>query len=165
MYLLASNRKQWFLTFQELPTELTHWEEWVVFPTSYLHTGTPILAAGSSGFWCLTAVQLCSNYHYSWHNVYFQLSLPLLLLVWNAVSIPPRPKRAHLPWLHRCLLLLQGGLLFLSVLRVCHQWVRGICGLPQGCYSLGYPTTLCTSLCPGRSRWSCHQRFAQNQHW
>lgn len=33
---LVSNRKQWFPTFQELPNDLTHWEEWVVLPTSYL---------------------------------------------------------------------------------------------------------------------------------
>lgn len=49
-------QKVGFVTFQELPNELTHWEEWVVLPTSYLHTGTHILAAGSTGFWSLTAV-------------------------------------------------------------------------------------------------------------
>lgn len=54
--LTGLKQKVGFVTFQEFPNELTHWEEWVVLPTSYLHTGTHILAAGSTGFWSLTAV-------------------------------------------------------------------------------------------------------------
>lgn len=67
---------------------------------------------------------LCPSHPYSWNSVYSQPSLPLLLLVWNVVSIPhastnvPCPER-----LRRCLLSLRGGLLFCPVPRAPSQCV------------------------------------------
>lgn len=92
-----------------------------------------VLASGAS--W------LCPNHHYSWNNVYFQPSLPLLLLVWNDISISHASRNVICPERRcKCLLSLQGGMLFCSVPRalgwVC-VWQRQFMLSPRG-----YPTTL-----------------------
>lgn len=122
-------------------------------PHPTFSTGTHTLAFGAS--W------LCPNHHYSWNNVYFQL-LCLCDSLFGMSSPFPRPQKMS------------------SILKDC----VGVCSPPKEdcCFALfpghfpqcvwqrqylksprGYPTTLGTSLFPGRTHWSCHQRFAQSQ--